>query len=305
MPTRCAKIFWDGGAHGRRADPFGHRAAPPLSKLHPAGKSVLEQAGWRRTGQNTTLIPAFSWTVRQGGDWGFGPHAGTAPVRQLPQSVTDLLDDKRELQLTLEQGAAAYLAPETHLDLAVAVLDGDPRGDGDMQCRGGSLEAEQEDTVWFLKHRRGVKGQAVTPVFSTAAVRDLVSKMSVQRLGDFVLQRGVATPHILHSYKYCMRVHVLEVAGASAAPYPEGAQCWMHEKVILLPHARPHVHGDRRKDAWVQQIGKNHPKVWRVKLVAPSTWPRSWDQLLFRIRLTFWGAFQSANLTSRRAWRPL
>ena len=59
-------------------------------------------------------------------------------------------------------------------------------------------------------------------------------------------------------------VHVLEVAGAPAT-YPDGAQCWLHDKIICLPHARPYVHGDLRKDAWVQQIGKSHPQVRRAE----------------------------------------
>jgi len=164
----CAKIYWDGGGHDSLRDAKGSRLAPPLSKLHKQGKALLEAAGWRRTGTNTSLVPAFSWTVRQGGAFGQpGTSASFPPVRQLPQEITDLLDDKRELALTLEAGGVEEVAPETHADVRIALSW--PGGAPIAAQDGG----EDEQEVWFLKHRRGVKGQAVTPVFSAQVPRAL------------------------------------------------------------------------------------------------------------------------------------
>ena len=172
----CAKIYWDGGGHDSLRDGKGSRLAPPLSKLHKQGKALLEAAGWRRTGTNTSLVPAFSWTVRQGGAVGQpGTSASSPPVRQLPQEITDLLDDKRELALTLEAGGVEEVAPETHADVRVALSW--PGGAPITAQDGG----EDEQEVWFLKHRRGVKGQAVTPVFSAQVPRALSHCLAVHQ----------------------------------------------------------------------------------------------------------------------------
>jgi hypothetical protein len=112
-------------------------------------------------------------------------------VRQLPQEWSDLLDDKRQLQETLEAAGVAHLAPETYIDLHSA-FSFQPAPDqvsseenalpsSGAGCRGSevirvegsvrglqhrNLDANLQEDAWFLKHRRGVKGQAVTPLFS-------------------------------------------------------------------------------------------------------------------------------------------
>jgi hypothetical protein len=59
-----------------------------LSKLHKAGKALLESAGWRKAGRNCNLIPAFSWTVRQGGDLSVFHDIPPPPVRQVKETKT-------------------------------------------------------------------------------------------------------------------------------------------------------------------------------------------------------------------------
>jgi hypothetical protein len=54
--TRCAKVFWDNGAHTSRLDRRGNRMAPPLSKLHRAGKAELEAAGWRKASTGSSVL---------------------------------------------------------------------------------------------------------------------------------------------------------------------------------------------------------------------------------------------------------
>ena len=162
---------------------------------------------------------------------------------QLPQAYTDLLDDKRELQLTLEAASLEYLAPETHVDVHCALrwptasmpernFEG-MQGDIVSRMRSSDSSASQvslkekracqhstptdqptdhqarkvvapdilpqplscegQDTrdMWVLKHRRGVKGQGVTPIFSANAARELIAKLPGHRHADFVLQRVV------------------------------------------------------------------------------------------------------------------
>ena len=50
-----------------------------------------------------------------------------------------------------------------------------------------------------------------------------------------MLRKGVnlqvSQTHLLNGYKWCMRVHVLEV-GAPLVAYPEGARCYLHDKVV-------------------------------------------------------------------------
>ena len=162
---------------------------------------------------------------------------------QLPQAYTDLLDDKRELQLTLEAASLEYLAPETYVDVDCALLwptasmpernfvgmQGDiiSRMRSSDSCASQEswkekracehstpidqptdhqvrkvvapdilphpLACEGQDTqdMWVLKHRRGVKGQGVTPIFSAHAARELIAKLPAHRRADFVLQRVV------------------------------------------------------------------------------------------------------------------
>jgi len=249
-PTRCAKVFWDNGAHETRLDrkvPLprrctrripaphntvlmrvlaqvqGHRMAPPLSKLHKGGKALLEAAGWRKTARTSPLVPAFSWCVRQGGDLGVFHGTLPPPVRQLPQEVTDLLDDKCNLHLTLQAAGVAHLAPETFVDMHVSLpAEGEQDSDQSDFCDlsgaagvgpgRGPARVLNDDAlvpspptrdVWFLKHRRGVKGQAVTPFFS--------SLVSSHR--DFTRLRASLEkmPRALNIYAYiCIFVCVCE-----------------------------------------------------------------------------------------------
>ena len=161
----------------------GHKMAPPLGKLHKGGKGLFEAAGWRKTARTSPLVPAFSWCVRQGGDLGVFRCTPPPPVRQLPQEITDLLDDKCHLHLTLQAVGLEHLAPETFVDLCTALPAALPTAgeEHDVCEASGAADAGRarlltDDAapcvppsrdVWFLKHRRGVKGQAVTPFFSS------------------------------------------------------------------------------------------------------------------------------------------
>jgi hypothetical protein len=162
--------------------------APPLSKLHKGGKALLEAAGWQRTARTSPLVPAFSWCVRQGGDLGVFRGTQPPPVRQLPQEVTDLLDDKCHLHRTLKAAGVAHLAPETFVDVHVALPaagEEDRRGPARVLNGDAVIPTPPTRDVWFLKHRRGVKGQAVTPFFSSlvSSYRDLTRlRVSLEKM---------------------------------------------------------------------------------------------------------------------------
>ena len=172
---------------------------------------MLEAAGWCKVARDTTLVPAFSWTVRHGGD-----HVDIAsrsqappPVRQFPQDISDLLDDKRELCLTLEQGFVSHLAPATivvdaHTVPPMTLHQGSQTSTtGVVAARSTRLQEDADDEdVWFFKHRRGVKGQAVTPVFSSKAAEDRIANMPTAQLADVVVQRAVPRRHLLNGHKW-------------------------------------------------------------------------------------------------------
>ena len=81
-------------------------------------------------------------------------------------------------------------------------------------------------------------------------------------------------------------MHVLEVAGAARAPYPEGARCWMHGAVIALPYARAYSRADRRKDAWVQQAGSKHPRPTLLQDTEPALYRQLVPSMKAMVHLT-------------------
>ena len=67
-----------------------------LGKVHRDGLRVLREHGWREVPATTGLLPAFTWMSRRSGDFP-AEGDGLPLVRQLPQSCTAVLDDKKLL----------------------------------------------------------------------------------------------------------------------------------------------------------------------------------------------------------------
>ena len=108
-------IYW----HGRHPQ-LGWGS--PLGKLHRGGLAHLHEHGWRQVSFNAetdaadcATLPAMSWATRRAG-LDFAADEVIAPiVRQLPQTCTDVLDDKRRCALLL---GAAYQQLESKNDEA-------------------------------------------------------------------------------------------------------------------------------------------------------------------------------------------
>lgn len=62
----------------------------------------------------------------------------------------------------------------------------------------------------FVKHRRGVKGQAVYVAHTAADLQQLLQKLKGSA-AEFVVQQEVAPPMLLEGRKFVLRVHVLVV----------------------------------------------------------------------------------------------
>lgn len=90
----------------------------------------------------------------------------------------------------------------------------------------GDSQTQLPGTV-FVKHRRGVKGQAVYVAQTVADLQQLQEKLKGS-LADFVVQQEVAPPMLLEGRKFVLRVHVLIVlrqgTGSCAAAMQAAAQ---------------------------------------------------------------------------------
>mmetsp|Transcript_17975 Transcript_17975/g.27829 ORF Transcript_17975/g.27829 Transcript_17975/m.27829 type:complete len:113 (-) Transcript_17975:1672-2010(-) len=93
-------------------------------------------------------------------------------------------------------------------------------------------------------------------------LRQRLSDCSSKTSKDFVLQKAVLPPNLVGGRKWCMRIHVLEVAAKHPHQYPQGAQCFMHEDFIALEHAELYEAASNKKAVHVQQVGKGHPEPY-------------------------------------------
>ena len=233
----CDRIFWRGG----------HTAlgwGSPLGKLHKDGLRVLETVGFEEVERGSPRLPAFFWCTRRAAD--FPAMGDRLPlIRPLPQSCTSALDDKLRCARLLN--AAGFvkdrLAPETFVSLSAMCHE--------LRQRARSTEAE-DGRLYFLKHRLGVKGQAVTPLRERALLDWL--EVQPRREGDFVVQREVPPALSRDGHKFVMRCHVLVACRVSAPP-----AAWLHGDVIVLTQAVPYSHDADNKAAHISQCGRHHP----------------------------------------------
>lgn len=257
----------------------------PVGKVPKGAIRLLRRLGWREVPQDTSITPVFCFTTRKGGGGDFPPSGKELPeVRQLPQSISSLLDDKRALWDTLAAGDATWCTPQTITDLQDSAMetacataavpsgpglpllenaDGGKGGggcqlehpvDGDRGKDGVKQSAEKDngggERWWYLKHRWGVKGRAVEPILGWQAVSDRLDRIPPSSRNFYVLQQGV-TPALYHGRRAALRAHVLTTAQDRAV--------YLHEDVIVLEHAVPYDPSSQTKAVHVSQAGKNHP----------------------------------------------
>ena len=166
------KIFW----HGRHAT-FGFSS--PLGKLPRSALRLLITLGWREVDRSDAgAVPALCWTTRRAADF---PSVGeNLPlVRMLPQACSAFVDDKVFLAETLAASGVQGVCPPTYTDLTAL---------RELLADDGAMD---DASLWFVKHRHGVKGKAVTPMHSPA-LRAWLGRHADAR--DFAVQAAVAPP---------------------------------------------------------------------------------------------------------------
>lgn len=258
------RIFW----HGRHT--VWHWSGV-LGKIHPAGLAALRARGWREVPPSELGTPLFSCTTRNAADFGLdasGP--GVPRVRQLPQSVTNLLDDKVELHRLLNStGVAESCMPSSFLsDISDAELDALV-----------SLNPEWSGCRWFVKYRTGVQGKSVHPCRDLAAVKAWLAKQRQSNKknpnkllrGDaqFVVQRAVPPFLLANGRRFVLRVHALLLRA-----HP-GPRAWLHADVICLPYSviaatSEGCEESEEKCAHVSQVGKRHPPPYLLARQEPD-----------------------------------
>jgi len=202
-----AKVYWLGR---HRTWGWGN----PLGKLHKQGIQLLESYGWRRVDEgDTQAVPVFCWCTRKAADF---PASGSCDsflplIRPFPQDVTDQLDDKGLLAAHLEAANLSQVSPPT------------------WAAEAFHLNPPHMDGPWFLKHVRGVKGNAVHLFEDVAAVTRRLESLGRGR-EHFVVQRAVRPPALVNGRKYVVRVHaVLHASDIGVAAY-------CHENMVVLDH---------------------------------------------------------------------
>lgn len=125
---------------------------------------------------------------------------------------------------------------------------------------------------WFLKHRHGVKGQAVYCFTDLQALLSRLSALSARSRRDFVVQQGVP-PLLLPSAggrAFVLRAHILllllpaqpSVDGAFEASVPHHARAFVHRDVIVLEHARRYDPGCAERAVHISSCGSGHPQPY-------------------------------------------
>ncbi|GAB4821360.1 hypothetical protein N2152v2_008406 [Parachlorella kessleri] len=134
----------------------------------------------------------------------------------------------------------------------------------ETQCDHASIkEAPQPSTqTWFLKHRKGVKGQAVYYYASVGELCSKLSSLSTRSRRDFVVQHGVQ-PLLLRGRKFVLRAHVLLLLQAPhAGRDSRSPQAFLHRDVIVVEHAQPYRLGSSARALHISSCGRGHPRPY-------------------------------------------
>jgi hypothetical protein len=143
-----------------------------------------------------------------------------------------------------------------------------------MLLRGGSA---------FVKHRRGVQGQAVYVARTLQQLLQLQQRLKGSSK-DFIVQQEVP-PLPLQGRKFVMRVHVLVVPQPlqvhSGHPAAATVRVYVHKDVVVLQHAQQYNPASDDSAVHISSRGKQHPvPVLLAGSVLPSDLQDSiWQQL--------------------------
>jgi hypothetical protein len=264
MSLPVEKIFW----HGQHTT-FGFSS--PLGKLPRSALRHLVALGWTEVERtDCAAIPALVWSSRRAADFPACGRPDLPLVRMLPQSCLACLDDKVYLANLLSRHNVADVCPPSFTDLAALreSLESSPSAVGDSLA-----------PLWFIKHRHGVKGKAVTPMREPALLEWLGRHGSA---ADFAVQREVFPPALWLGRKFAIRAHVLVACTGGDHAGAAEAAAWLHTDVLVLPHALAHDARTDDKAVHVSNVGKGHPPPCRtteLPVEHPAAHSSLWPQL--------------------------
>lgn len=236
--ARFGKVYWPG-----RHQLLGW--GNPLGKLHRQGLQLLEPFGWRSISESENIVPAFAWPTRKAADFPATSSAGTLLplIRPFPQDFTALLDDKLQLAEHLTAGGYNEIHPETWPADEFLVAP-PPEVIGD------------DVSMWFIKHKLGVKGNSVHVFRGRAAVLQRLSAMGPSCKG-FIVQRCVEPVAVRNGRKWVLRVHSL------LHGLPNGElRLYCHREMIVLEYGQLFSESTAIRSAHVSNVGnmKHLPK---------------------------------------------
>lgn len=256
----------------------------PLGKVHRDGTRVLIACGFEEVDTSTTRVPAFFWNTRRAADFpAIGE--GLPLIRLLPQACTDALDDKVRCARLLNAAGfvAAGLVPESFVDLAALqeILERSVTEQQEEAAWEEAREDRRQRRLYFVKHRFGVKGQAVRPMREDALamwLQDGISHVRGRSEQQFVVQAEVPPAVDASGRKFVLRCHVLVACRAASPP-----AAWFHHDVITLAHAVPYDVDGTDKAIHVSQSGKGHPPPQLLSEL-PPTHPAAGESLPSHLR---------------------
>lgn len=204
------------------------RVTAPFGRAQQGVDERLQALNWQQ--RRHEQGPSFTFNY-PGAPTFCAYHPDTpAPIRQIPTSWDDHVDDKLRLHLLLSAASAALsgMTPSTFVVNHALLASLDEAGqDQEMEGR------------WFLKHRLDAKRPRVHPFSSSAELCERLRQMGEGSWKYFIAQKEIYPPMLIHGRKFVMRAHVLAwVRG-------DTIRLFLHSNPLVSEHEAPFEAGDR------------------------------------------------------------
>lgn len=247
-PLIQSKVYWIGRHCSLKTD-TNSAWFSPLGKFYPAILKFLKEKGWKQIDLDVNEIPIFSFMTRKSGD--FSLQSPFPKIRQLPQNISDLLDDKILLHKYLS--GFEKILPITFIYWS-DFLDYYKE------------EAKKEKNLrFFVKHKWGVKGKSVYPLTDIEKIKDIFKE------GQHVIQKEVP-PFLLNERKFVIRSHILVTSNPFAI--------YVHKTCIILEHEFKYNAEDNRKAVHVSSAGKNNPTPYLLNELEEKFYLEIFSQII-------------------------
>ena len=255
---------------------------PLFGRLTKAGRSFLLRNGWDDIG-SASIGSTFDLS-RFGGvgnhdktrtDWDNAPIAFAWPsksgpqlstdqdhpalVRPLPAHMTEVIDDKVYLQNLLENISGTEIMPPSMSVSSQEVVE-------------AAKDDNDNNTLYFVKHRYGVQGRAVH-VHTKQSLVEWYRKS--KNTSDFVIQKEVEPALDETGKKFALRAHVLFFNSKVATSGEEdGANTFVaaiHKDVICHTHTSPYTRDAGNRSAHVSNAVAGAKKRRKKEKARQST----------------------------------